>query len=450
MNRLAWFVAGWLCGSACAAPTQPTPSSPWSAAVPLADVTDRSGGRAGRADLSCLAVSEGGRAVVLWTQRGLDADELWARPIEEDGTSGAAERVQGPDRLARVADVLCGIDATGRGYASWIEYSGDESRLVVRRFQGRAWDPAAVLIDRRPLSSSISSRIRHDLAVDAGGRALVAWIAEDGLRSAVAVDGTWADAGIVEDRPFPDSAIQLAIQIRGPHAVAAYVRNSADSIGVPILEPFARFLGPTGWGAAQALGGNRNLRALRLLAPTLDERGRSTVITSRTTSGPTYPCSNRFDGAAWSPVSCLPSVTLGTTDPAEDSSGEVFVANHGADALQAVRWPPGASEAVVETVSALVPAMPSGAALSADGTSHAVWLADSRPWLGRAPRGGPWTVEVVPAASQSRPPCPGGGLSGTTELRLGADARGRDLVTWIEGDCGTATLWMQQRMEEGR
>ena len=412
----------------------------------VADVTDRSGLRFGYSSSSCLAVAGDGRALVLWSQRGPELDELWAQSFAPNGLAGPRESIQGGERLPRLSEILCGLDDAGLGYASWVEYSQNQSRLLARRFRPQGWDSASFLIDERPYAPDlgVSGRIRHDLVVEGGGRAVIAWIGEAGIRSGVGTDGVWTDAGLVEPRPFWDST-EVRIHARGGLALAAYARDYIYPGGARGMAAYARFLGPSGWGPAHRLGATQGVGVRR---PTLDDQGRSTVVTDQTRFPVTFTCTNRYQDSAWSETSCR--VPLGASDPAGAANGEVFllIVDGAEKTPTAVRWLPGGTEPVIAPVgtggewTAVF-----GAVLSADGTSHAVWTPSTRPWVSRAWLRGPWRAEPVPGARAAPPsplPCSPDLFNGAAELRLGADARGNEVLTWIEGECGTGTLWMQR------
>jgi hypothetical protein len=450
-NRSCAAVATWLCATGCG-PAQPTPPDPWSAPVRVADVTDRSGMRFGYSELSCLSVGGNGSAVVLWSERRPDGDALWAQAFSAAGAPGPRETVQGNGRLPQVAEVLCGLDDAGHGYASWAEHSQDQSRLLARRFRPQGWEPAPFLIDERPYTPAlgVSGRLRHDLVVEAGGQALIAWIGEAGIRSGFGNEGVWTDAGLIEPRPF-SSSTEVTVQARGDRAMAVYARDYVYPEGARGMASYARFLDPPGWGPAHRLGAAQGTGVAR---PALDTQGRSTVVTTQTFFPVAFSCVSRYQDSAWSETSCHELRVASA--PAGAANGEVFLLIlEGVEAeVKAARWLPGAAQPSIESVGAGAERQREfTAVLSADGTSHAAWIVDTRPWVSRAWLRGPWRAEPVPGARAAPPsplPCSRDLFNGTTELRLAADARGNEVITWIEGDCGTATLWLQRRANDAR
>ncbi|MET0555055.1 MAG: hypothetical protein ABW221_18580 [Vicinamibacteria bacterium] len=438
-----WTAAACLSAAACGSPAQPTERSGWSTPIAIADVTRRSE-VASFSRVSCVAGTGDGAALVFWVRREADADEIRARALSAGDDLGPEEPVQDDQRLPRVNDLRCATDETGEGYASWIEFSGRQVRVVARRITPAGLDATTVPLDAFDASSFWGSSPQHDLAVS-GGRALAVWRSPEGLRAATATDGLWTHAGLVTNASvFP---LGIGVDLRGRRGAVVYVQSGRRDNGsvheawVRLLDDAGRFGPPVwlGWG-----------RWINYVEPVIDEAGHVMVASLHMTYAQLLTIS-RWRGADWSTetTDAMGAANGGLLfSGAPDGSAVALRSSEHGPLLDAARWAPGEVVPAIETVSDAAPEA-RGHTLTIDaatGAVHAAWVAEGRPWLASSTRPGEWQAAVVPGARRPPPVCPAESPgSGASEPRLVLDGRGGLLAAWIEGECGTASLRVQRR-----
>lgn len=438
--RLAYgLVITCLAAAACGSPTtpgaSPTPApDPWEPATTVGDAGEARRPRVA----SALAVAPDGRALALWARRTAGRDEVVAAALEANASTWTAPRTaQQAGALPDVERVRVALDARGRGWASWVEHSDDEARLVARRTSVEGWLAEPVLV--AALEGSYVD-IPHDLAVSPEGNAVLAWIASGEVLAAFAGEAAWSAATVVESVPEGYELRDVSCALRG--AVGAVVwlefrQTSMRPVTTARLRPFEAGLG---WRATRDLSGSSQGQLLPRAA--VDGIGDITVV-SASIGNASSARIFRFTGDTWTSIES-PHTSAGAP-LAADGRGNVLAGFWGYPAQGvALLWLPAGPLRTEEKVTvatgadarnAVVAVNDRGDALAAfedrDGTRYAVGS------------GSTWETGPVPGARKSGA-CP----SITTpqaDPRIAVDARGDALIVWTDWACAGTTLRSQRR-----
>lgn len=184
--------------------------------------------RFGAAWLDELAVAPSGRAIVSWSQQGAPRDGIYAAAIRPDGRRGSVRRVSGPREISTSMSSVA-INARGQAAYAWIGQDRGPSGLQVRA-RTQAADGRLRPIATLSTPNEVSQVPR--VAIDARGRALVAWRLEYFAgRLAGTASGLRARSLAPSGRRGP----LVTVSARGEHVeedFALAIRPQGDAVAV--------------------------------------------------------------------------------------------------------------------------------------------------------------------------------------------------------------------------
>jgi len=206
---------------------------------------------AGGAGSPQVAVAANGNAVAVWQQSDGTRDSIWAnRLTAATGAWGVAALIETND-LGGAHGAQLAIDATGNATAAWVQSDGVRDNAWASRFTAgttNAWG-TAVLIE----TDDVGSADLPQVAVDAGGNALVVW-QQDGDASAVVTNDIWSNrytagsgwgaAAPMETSAYRGAGPQVALNASG-NGMAVWYQLDGTRQNVYAR----RYTAGTGWGA---------------------------------------------------------------------------------------------------------------------------------------------------------------------------------------------------------
>jgi hypothetical protein len=137
------------------------------------DPEELSLGVAGTVGASSSAIDPAGNTMTIWAAGAVEATTLWARRFDkESGTYGPAVSVGNPGSDASEPQVA--MDAGGNAVVVWLETFGSATSVWASRFDATdgAWSTAELL----ETSSDTMSKPRIDMTPD--GQALIVWMSQ--------------------------------------------------------------------------------------------------------------------------------------------------------------------------------------------------------------------------------------------------------------------------------
>lgn len=213
-----------------------------------------------------VSIEANGNTTVLWRQYSATDFEYRLHSVRWNASTQAYTSLElldaDGDRFPRLA-----FDAAGNGFAMW------GGGAQVRRFDVATgtWGPQI------SLDNGVGA-ISQEIAIDAAGNALLAWIEDDGATNSVyarrydVTTGTWGAATLIENRSLPATIEQrLAVSISGTEAVVAWVEDTGSA-----WDAYAVKLSGGTW-SAPALIENRS-ESSRELSAAIDAAGNVTIV----------------------------------------------------------------------------------------------------------------------------------------------------------------------------
>lgn len=420
-----------------------TPDSPgeWSAPEPLGSV--------GLQILSAPAVAAAAdRVVVVWARAITDGAEVWSRSwTPADGWS-APMRIGTAQRALSASTLRLELDASGSGFAAWVETAENEERLVVCRYSGARWARTEIL-ERQAFRFHFLSSL--DLHVEPGGNAIVARSTDDGMRAFAFTSGRWSPPIVAVTRDETRRCGSVAVALHGRIAVVTWALTIFERILPPDPPPAvvtARRI-DLGSGVAEEATITREPSAATAGA-WVDASGRAHVLSNWSR----FARSMRYEpGGAWQEPDALPDMVRDAVGRADGSLTAVFAAT-GANAIESLavrRWTPEEGWSPTEPLPA-----PSSVGIHADlrlaGATPAAFVLMST-WSDtpRLARREPtrWLGEDVPGPSKTmRPSCASEAspcLSDPSRLAVTPD--GAAWVVWQQRDAPNEhSIWAQRRL----
>jgi hypothetical protein len=432
-----------LVGAGCGSPTtpgsSPTPApDPWEPAMAVGDAGVARNLTNTLHAASALAVTPDGRAVALWSRQAVTGDEVLAATLAPDATAWAGlQRAQQAGALPRVDRVRIALDARGRGWASWVERSTDEARLVARRASAEGWLAEPVLV---AAVETEGADIPHDLAVGPEGNAVLAWIASGEVHAALAGDVAWGAPTIVDVVPDGRELRDVSCALRGAVGAVAWLEFRETATRPVTTARVRRFEAGVGWQATRDLRGSNQGQLLPRAA--VDANGDVTVV-SASLGNASSTRVFRIAGGAWTDMES-PQTSAGAP-LAADGRGDVLAGFWGSPTFAVVlAWFPAGPLRSEEKVTVTTGSEARNVAVSVNDRGDAAAVFEDR----NGPRyavgsGSSWQTGPLPGARASAA-C-ASVSSGEADPLAAVDTRGRILFTWIEWDCARATLRSQRR-----
>jgi hypothetical protein len=180
-----------------------------------------------------VAVDPNGNAVVVWERSDGTNERIQARRRSTSGTLGPVQTLSGSGESAFSPDVA--MDMKGNALVGWQRSDGTDYRVQIRRRSA-----AGTLGPVQTLSDAGEGAEPPQLAVVAGGNAVVVWGRSDGLSNRIQVRGRSASGTLSAVRTLSDAgqtaeAPQVAVDIGG-NAVAVWARS--DGVNSRIQSAF--------------------------------------------------------------------------------------------------------------------------------------------------------------------------------------------------------------------
>jgi hypothetical protein len=433
-------VALCLSAVACGSPTAPLQDTPdpWETAV---TVGDAGVGRNPASTLhvaSALAFAPDGRAFALWARQTVAGDEVVAATLAPDAVTWTApQRAQQAGALPRVDRVRVALDARGRGWATWVERSAGEARLVARRASTEGWLSEPVLV---AAVEGDGADLPHDLAVGQEGNALLAWIASGEVHAALAGDDAWGDAAVVQSVADGRELRDVSCALRGRVGAVVWLDFRQTSMRPVLTARLRRFEAGVGWQAPRDLRGSNQGQLLPRAA--VDANGDVTVVSASIGNASSADVF-RFTGGAWTNMPA-PQTSAGAP-LAADAQGNVLAGFWGLPSQTvALAWLPAGPLRAEEKVTVATGSDARNVVVSVNDRGDAAAVFEDR----GGPRyaagsGSAWETGPVPGA-RARASC-ASASAGDADPKAAVDARGNVLLTWTEWDCARATLRSQRR-----
>lgn len=169
----------------------------------------------GAAGAPQIAINASGNAIALWQQSDGTRNNIWANHYLASGGWGAATLIE-TDNVGSADFPQIGIDSNGNALAVW-QQDGDASAVLTndiwynRYTVGSGWGMAALM------ETSASRAANPQIAMNAGGNAMVVWFQVDGTRQNIFIrhyiaGSGWAAVALAEiyndgDSMYPQIAI---------------------------------------------------------------------------------------------------------------------------------------------------------------------------------------------------------------------------------------------------
>jgi hypothetical protein len=375
-----------------------------------------------------------GRVVAIWCGRD-DGIAMMAR--EHTVSSGWSTPVRLPfvePGTVAVRNLRFRMDRFGNGFATWVEYSTDQARVVAARYESRGgWAPPR-LLDRQ---ASDGRAFTLSLDVDPDGNAVLGWIGNDALHAySWTRERDWVP--IVTARPSLGLRLEAVTVGLSGSAVVVSWRDARIREGAVV----SRFLDlEAGWSedaAVPVLDG-----ASRPMGVAVDGNGSAVVLVDDLFTG-TRSLEYRA-GAGWQePASLGPDSLLAL----KRDGGDRFIAvltSRDDPALVARHWTSAGGWASPEALGRL----PSNAQVDVDPQGGSRFIAGSilrdRAWMARS-QGGPWQSGLVPDSPREPAPwdCEYDG-SCFLWIRVATDRTGDSWLMWQQRDGPQhSVLWVRR------
>lgn len=426
------------CGSPMTPQVAPAPD-PWEPATAVGDAGVGQDLRNTLHAASALAVAADGRALALWSRRAATGDEVLAATLAPDAPKWTTpRRVQESGALPRVDRVRVALDARGHGWATWVERSPDEARLVARRAAAEGWLSAPVLM---AAVEGEGAEIPHDLAVGPEGNAVLAWIASGEVHAALAGEAVWGAPMVVERVPDGRELRDVSCALRGGVGAVVWLEFRETSMRPITRARLRRFEASVGWQATRDLRGSNQGQLLP--RATVDANGDVTVV-SASLGNATSAYVFRFTGGAWTD---MPSPQTSAGAPlAADGQGNVLAGFWGVPTFAVVlSWFPAGPLRPSEKVTIASGSGARNVVLSVNDRGDAAAVFEDRAGPRYAVGSGSAAWETGPVPGARAPVACASTPAGAADPRVGVDARGNVLLTWVEWDCAAATLRSQRR-----
>ena len=203
---------------------------------------------AGFAELPKVAVDGSGNAIAVWYRTSEVARwDVWSNRFEIGAGWGDAELIE-TDDTGDAERPQVAVDASGNAIAVWYQNIGTFPSIWSNRYVvGEGWGDAQLLEDDEDAAYSA------DIAVDASGSAMAAWVQYDGFKHNVwsnryVVGAGWGDAQLVDADAGDAYEPNVAVDSTGN---ATVVWDQLDDGSLDIWSN--RYETGVGWGEAQLI-----------------------------------------------------------------------------------------------------------------------------------------------------------------------------------------------------
>jgi hypothetical protein len=297
-----------------------TPATGWESTVTLYDGISEAWGSGS----SAAAIAGDGSAIAMFSKRGAEGIDLYARHFTPSGGWAPAVPVQiAPSGIAAMAKDVA-MDANGRAVAVWRLGDAGVYELWSSRFSGGVWS-TPLRVDAA--LDATSGRAGHaQIAVDPAGNAVIAFDAYEPGRSSVwaaigGADGTWQAAARFEQPLMHATNLDLASSATGA-IMAVWESWSANDTDVPTVRA-RRFTHAGGWGAIEAVGSSDSLGLFHFPTVAMSAMGVATVVWRGGDANAGIMANRSMPGAGWSTPVRISSTTTGEYDQAAVAAGGV-------------------------------------------------------------------------------------------------------------------------------
>jgi Ca2+-binding RTX toxin-like protein len=257
-----------------------------------------------------------------------DADAGYSGPVGADvpgpwGELGGSASGLGLSASGHATQPSVAVDASGRAHVAWVDARNGNLEIYVLRHDGTTWHPLGTSASGGGVSVSATASTRPVVAFDASGAPTVAWVEVDGGRGSARM--ARFDAGTGAWRSVDTAALAGAGSVREVHLVA----TGASQVLVWLEDaPAGAILRASRWnGSAWSAVGTGVVASTPEMGgfAVAADGARVAVAWSQGGSGATRVHASEFDGVQW--------VTRGT---AAGSSAMVEAA--GESALPAIAY----------------------------------------------------------------------------------------------------------------
>jgi len=167
----------------------------------------------GNAEKPQVAVDASGNAIAVWYQFDGTRLNIWSNRYVVGTGWGAPQLAETDDEVAYSADVA--VDASGNAVAAWIQFDGAIYSIWSNRYvTGMGWGGAEII------EAGSGSAYQPQVAVDASGNATVVWDQYDGGNLGIwanryEVGIGWSEAQLIEIHVDGDSALEPQVAVDG-------------------------------------------------------------------------------------------------------------------------------------------------------------------------------------------------------------------------------------------
>jgi hypothetical protein len=263
-----------------------------------------------------VAVDANGNGLVVWSETVNGKDVIRARFLDGKGTGPVNVSIAGNSVDARLA-----FDGLGNAIVVWRQYQNSRDTIWSSRYSAAAktWSAPQQISDLTPIANAAEPVV----AMDRAGNAIAVWSEGNGIANHFdvwsarydAAQNIWAAAAIVSDPTISAYGAQVAINASG-HGLVAWVQENDPTNTMNPVDLWARTVTSAGsWGAVTRVNGVAGsstnwLDAFFALAIDVNGNGGALWVQNAGFTGPSQLNVAMYSAAnGWQASSVIPSAS---------------------------------------------------------------------------------------------------------------------------------------------
>lgn len=396
---------------------------------------------AGSAYRPQIGFDANGNALAVWSQTNGTRSNIWANRYTAGQGWGTAQLIE-DDNAGGAYDPRIAVNSNGNAIAVWEQTAGSQRYFLVNRYTpGQGWGTPQLVE-----TGNAGAAYDPQIAIDAGGNAVLVWHQHDGTRSNIRANRYTAGQGwgvpqlIETDNADSASYPQIAIDANG-NALAVWYQSDGTRYNIRAN----RYTAGTGWGTAALIETDNAGSALDPRIA-IDAGGNAMAVWYQRDGIRTNIWANLYTaGWGWGTAQLIETNnTGGASNPqiAINADGNAMVVWHQSDGVRLNIWANlytagggwGTAQRIESnnTGAAFYPQI----AIDADGNALAVWPQSdglrNNMWANRYTAGCGWgTAQLIETDN----------AGGAFSPQIAVNADGNAIAVWHQSDGTRLNIW---------